>query len=280
VQQRLGASDQAEASFTKSESIYSALIERSPRVIPSFQQILTVHAALRRARGDDAGAGKLQSQAQTLGLLPSAGAPAPARSSSIRETRRAGDITIIEGTPIQLTDEDVQRIRSLAGAPISRMEVSHVDAAGAPLTMSVDACMKAPEVKAGLRRGSCAVFAKMRSGARGQAGGWQKVTDKDEYVLFGDASDMQPTRLMSIAGVEPLSDARVVAIHQLLRRRAVASPTTRLRSDIQPWRIATIVPVERGDYMVVLTSDDGSQRQTIRLRPVGDGWDVVEMREG
>ena len=37
VQQRLGASDQAEASFTKSESIYSALIERSPRGIPSLE---------------------------------------------------------------------------------------------------------------------------------------------------------------------------------------------------------------------------------------------------
>ena len=284
VQARLGASADAEASFSKSESMYSALIERTPRLmdslVASFKGVLTVHAAFRRSTGDAAGADRLTSQAATLSLLPAGGSPTTVPKAPVFVTRRTGDIRIVEAEPARLTDEDVRRIQALLpGSVIAWMEITHVDAEEIPVSMMASVCLKAVEGKSGLRRGRCETLDKSRPDGRGQDGGWRKIGGrKSDYVLFGDVSDDRPTEVMARPNEEPMSDDRLLGIQQLLARKAVAAPTNRLRSDIQPWRISSIVPYQGSDIVVILSAGDGVRSQSIIVRPVGDGWDVVDIR--
>jgi TonB family protein len=284
VQARLGANADADASFSKSESMYSALIERTPRLmdslVASFKGILTVHAALRRSAGDAAGADRLTSQAATLSLLPAGGSSPGLPTAPAPVTRRTGDIRIVETEPAQLTDEDVRRIQALLpGSVIAWMEITHVSAEKVPTLMLANVCLKAVAGRSGLRRGRCEMLDKSRPDGRGQGGGWRKMGGgTSDYVLFGDVSDDKRTRVTSRPNEEPLSDARLLSIQQLLARKAVAAPTDRLKSDIQPWRISSIVPYQGNDIIVILSADDGVHSQSIVVRPVGDGWNVVDIR--
>jgi TonB family protein len=282
MQGRARANADADASFAKSESIYSALMDTSPGSIdvfaPGLKGILTVHAAFRRSTGDAVGADALMSKAATLPVVSPTVSTATAPKVPARVTRRMGEIRVVEQEPAQLSGEDVRRIQVLMpGRAIAWMEITHVDNEKIPILMMADVCLKTVTGTSGLRRGHCQLLQKSKPDGRGQAGGWRKTPSGYDYVVFGDATDEQPTRVTTSPNDEPLSDERILAAQRLIARRAAAAPTDRLKSDIQPWRISSISPYQGRDFVFILGSGDG-RSQSIVLRPVGDAWDVVDIR--
>lgn len=189
--------------------------------------------------------------------------------------RRVGEITINESSPIKFTDDDLRTIQAmLPGDTIAWMDVSHVTNDGSPVDMLVTTCMRSTATRPELKRGRCRTFAKMH--ARGaQPSRWQKFGPDDNYVVFVDAAARPP--LLYPQYME-LSDERLLSLDRLLRRKAVTSSTPNLASEIQPWPIRELIPLETADDLRVLLATQGSwQAQSIRLRATGNDWDIVEM---
>jgi hypothetical protein len=189
-------------------------------------------------------------------------------------SRRVGEVTIIEDSPARFTDDDLRTIQALL--PVNALEwmkVSHVTNAGSPFDMLVTSCMQPGTTLPQLRRGGCRTFA--RTHARGaQPSGWQKFGPDENYVVFLDAPARLP--LLYPQSIQ-LTDERLISLDRLLRTKAVTSPTPNLASEIQPWPIRELVPLESPDLRVVLAAQGSKQAQSIRLRAAGNDWEVVEM---
>ena len=211
----------------------------------------------------------------TVGLafcVALAGSRLSAQTST--SARRVGEITINESSPAKFTDDDLRTIQALLpGDGIAWMNVSHVTNDGSPVDMLVTTCMQPSTTRPDLQRGRCRTFAKMH--ARGaQPSRWQKFGPDDNFVVFVGTDRSPLLYPQSMA----LTDERLLSLDRLLRGKAVRSLTPNLASDIQPWPIRELIPLETADDLRVLLAEPGSwQAQSIRLRATGNDWNIVEM---
>ena len=277
LQGRLGAYNASEKAFEDAENLYEAESRERPTSGYSplrLRDVLSRHAAVRRARGDATGAAALDARARAV-VIPVSSEPSPADFR--RTSRHLDDITILESNEVQITDDDVRRIQALLGdAGIWWMKVDQLfDNQGQQ--PSVHACGKPVVVTETIRRGRCFSVVKRAPDTSGRGGGWERLrmADDDEYVQMKiGAGNLTAAPLIEVGGRPAPSNDQILAIAALLRSRAVPSPTARLKSDIQPWPMTEIFG-SGSSLLIRLGTEDGRSRQFISVRQAGDGWDIV-----
>ena len=285
LQQRLGANAEAEQNFSRADAMYAALANRTPQdmqsIGPIMRRALEYHAAFRRSTGNEAGAVELEGKVAAIVIAPRPASPSP--RDFVRTTRRLGAVTIVESSEARISDTDVAAVLAVLG-PKSVWWIETLNSyepKKAEPSLMVHACTQPTVTTRTLRRGRCTPLVKGATSGPRQSGGWQGTGDGFEFaqvaVGAGEPASQPPVRLDILVDGTPFADDTIVRLVSLVRRKAVASPTSRLRSDIQPWPIERIVVI-KDEVAVSLRSVDGKGMQTIRLRPTGDGWDVVEMR--
>ena len=281
LQERRGDYGAAEAAFATADAIYVVLVrdELSGSSYPRERQkeALQYHEAFRRARGDVAGADALASAANAIVLQPG---PEAFR----RVTRRVGEITLVESNEDFLTSDDVQQIERILGPDGVWWMKAQRSAGPNGVDPSAIVCLQPKVSTRELRRGRCVTLHKRAAEPRGPRD-WQHVFER-EFVQIavgaGDAS-LQPPIILETQS--PLSNDLLIGIVTFVRAQAVAAPTTRFRSDVQPWPVEDIWVTNGGDAVQVtmrrpIAQDTPGTKyfQRVDLRRQGDGWAVTDMR--
>ena len=286
LHQQIGEHEKADAEFAAAVAMHAAAQEQLPsmrdRYAPRLQQALIRYAALKRARGDAAGAEALEARAS--GMVTVAEPSGDARRVT---TRTAGNLQIAEPTTGRLTENDLQQIRAVLAAEKRpwRLELMiHPAPSGAPANWRVDAFLPPDVAASAFRRGRYVMLTTMPPpGVQEPNRVWRAMKGDFRYVQVAaaetDAAAMPPIRVQPAPNSPPPSDDELISIVSLIRARAAPKPTERLMSDIQPWPITSIIVWGTGETNVQLDDpSDARGAQHLRLRQQGGRWAIVEMR--
>jgi len=280
LQQRAGANDDAEASFAKVHALYDVLARESTSSAGKARQALQDHAALRRARGDSAGAADLDRRAAAITVRE------PSETPLRRTTRRLDGITIVETKPAFVTAEDLLEIRALIAPKRAWwIWVDETYGVEAQPALGVQVCVEPDVVTATFHRGTCIFMAK-RTATAGRAEVWSRGRSaplSDEYAYLRvpqdgtDPSTQPPLKLDPYGNLPVPPDETIADAVRFIRRQAVPRPTSRQRNDVQPWPAETLW-VTRDQLILITRSADASAGQMITLKRQGNDWEIVELR--
>jgi hypothetical protein len=273
LQQRVGANEDAELTFSKADALYAELAAQQPDPSyfnPRLQQALQRHAAFRRSRGDEAGATALDARAAAIVI-----APAQASRRPVETTRRLGDLTIVESAEARVNYEDIRQIQAVLPGIWWMRALQLIDFRVVPeqSELSVTACV-APEVTTSVvRHGRCSRL--VRKVASGQPARWERSGSGWNYVQVMGVASQRPIEIEIQQASLPSDDVLADLVRYVLRQ-AVASPSPRKR-EVQPWPITNLDFGTVGNVLVTVKKEDNTAFQWIVLRAQGGAWTIVDI---
>jgi TonB family protein len=289
---RLGDRDKADSLFSTAVAIYDEALKASPEMRAMYEPLLKIalerHAALKREIGDETAASALEARRRALNPPEPVGLP----TAKTMSTRTVGTLRIEEPADSRLGEDDLRQIRALIAREGKGRGMWLLQSDG-PQPQYKDRCWWAvdaylePDVSTTtFRRGRIEMLltTSCPSSDVTVRRRWEVAKTESSYVQVatsgGSPASEPPIRLQAYANRSSKSTDDVLSIVAFVRSNAHASETSRLLSDIQPWRITEIHDFDDGQVRVRLEDPTSVDRgQIVVLRRSDTGWVIVEMSE-